>query len=62
MKAPSIPFRICVLAPFLGGDCPVWKEAPLAVDLSDLDHVIEKLAPICTIPMPNDLVPEGLNR
>lgn len=59
MKAPSIPFRICVLAPFLGRDCPVWKEAPLAVDLSDLDHVIEKLGPTCTIPMPNDLVPEG---
>jgi type VI secretion system protein ImpC len=58
MKAPHIPFKILALAPFLGPGCPVWEKAPLRVDPSEPDQVIEDLGPTCSVPVPRDLYPD----
>jgi type VI secretion system protein ImpC len=55
MKAPSIPFKILALAPFLGQDCPVWEKAPVRVDPKDLDQAIEEIQPSCSISVPHNL-------
>jgi len=55
MKAPHIPFKILVLAPFFGQDCPVWEKAPVRVDPKDLDQVIEDIKPSCSISVPHNL-------
>ena len=58
MKAPHIPFKILALAPFLGPGCPVWEKAPLRVDPSEPDQVIEDLGPTCDVSVPGDLCPD----
>lgn len=58
MKIPSIPFKILVLAPLVGSDCPVWDNAPINVDPADPDRVIADLEPTCTVTVPPDLLPD----
>ena len=55
MKTPHIPFKILVLAPFLGQDCLVWEKAPVRVDPTDLDQAIEDIQPTCSISVPYSL-------
>jgi hypothetical protein len=58
MKIPSIPFKILILAPILGPDCPVWDKVPLGVDPGDPDRVIADLEPTCTVTVAPDLYPD----
>ena len=58
MKGPDIPFKILALAPFLGPDCPAWGKAPLPVEPSNLDQVMEQLNPACAVSVFGDLHPD----
>jgi type VI secretion system protein ImpC len=58
MNGPHIPFKILALAPFLGPDCPAWEKAPLPVEPSNPDQVMERLKPACAVSVSGDLHPD----
>jgi len=59
MGSISMPFKILALAPFAMEQQEAWTEAPLPVELPDLDQVISRLGVSGYFPVPNDLCPAG---
>jgi len=59
MRIPSIPFKVLALAPFGFELQEAWKKAPVPIDLSDLDHVIESLGIFGYFSLSRDLCPAG---
>lgn len=59
MQIPSMPFKVLALAPFRAANDSIWSDSPIAVDKTDLDHVMADLGLSLFIPIPNDLCPAG---
>jgi hypothetical protein len=60
MQIPSFAYKVLALAPFSTEDGSPWTKAPLRIDETSLDRVIDELEPTCGISVPQELYPEGI--
>jgi type VI secretion system protein ImpC len=59
MQIPSMPFRILALAPFTPQQHACWSEAPIQIDKTNLDQVMQDLNLSFHVPISKDLCPAG---